>query len=343
MKKNFVFLGLVLLGFVAIVMPSCDKSDEETNDIANGTQTVPNELQDKYFTVENATYVAGELPASTGDVGIEGITYNEKALQGGMNFFSINSKEELSKVYLGMEGIAGYYEIDVVQSNRSQTRAEEHYYTYLINVSYAIEFQENITMLICVKTVDGKISQTHEAPVEYVTSLSGDLNINLVFNNEKDVDLHLYTPDGTHIYYGNRGGTYTNSNNEEVYFGLDHDSNPGCSIDGLNNENIVIPEELIQNGTYSVRVDMFSNCNSSIATLWSLVVRYKGNLVLNELEGKSNPVSGEYPIGAGNDDMTEVMRFTINNGTRAAAMSEMPNITPFKLTDAELLKIQANK
>ena len=52
--------------------------------------------------------------------------------------------------------------------------------------------------------------------------------------DEKDVDLHLIEPNGGHIYYGNR-----RSSNGGF---LDIDSNPDCSIDGVNNENIYYQE-----------------------------------------------------------------------------------------------------
>ena len=60
---------------------------------------------------------------------------------------------------------------------------------------------------------------------------SGPIQVSLSWVGQVDVDLHVTPPAGGDIYWGDRsdstGGT------------LDLDSNAGCSIDNVNNENIV--------------------------------------------------------------------------------------------------------
>jgi hypothetical protein len=79
---------------------------------------------------------------------------------------------------------------------------------------------------------------------------SGELQVSVSWDAASDVDIHLVEPDGTEIYYGAQtspsGGT------------LDLDSNPGCNIDNVNNENITYTEA--PPGEYSVLVDYYSGC-----------------------------------------------------------------------------------
>ena len=150
----------------------------------------------------------------------------------------------------------------------------------------------------------------------------------LQISNSKDIDLHLITPSGEEIFYGHRGSST---------YGLDHDSNAGCHIDGLNNENIYLPASKIENGTYTVIVNMYANCTPSIATSWSCVVRYQGN-VIRPTTG-SNPAAGVYPVNAGNGDRTTVMTFTINNASTTRSTSSDDGV-PTPLSDMDLMKLE---
>ena len=197
-----------------------------------------------------------------------------------------------------------------------------------------------IIIIVGVRT-DGTITAPSRIESHFVERLSGELNINLTFNNEKDVDLHLYTPDDKHIYYGNRGGSIESTDGEIITFGLDHDSNAACYIDSLNNENIYLPEALIVPGTYRVVVDMYSNCDTSIATDWAIVARYQGNII-TPTTGE-NPASRTYPVGAGNGDMTTVMEFTIGSPSAARGLVPMlkeNTFVPVPLSDIDMMKME---
>lgn len=300
MKKFAFFLALLCAGagFVA----ACSDDDE-----SGGS----NELEQKYFSIENATYHDGSMPSATSEETIGGLTVNEQALTGGMNFITILSEEEYEKFYVGVKGVNGYFEYAPAATTASVKKRADgvEYFSYTIPVMYSVNYNNDIVMLISAITMDGYILRPFEAEVKHVDSQSGDLNLNLTFSNEKDIDLHLILPDGTRIYYGNRGWTEQVSEDSVRTIGLDHDSNAACNIDGLKNENIYFPEEYLQDGTYTVIVDMYSNCDRTIATSWSVVARYKGNIITPDT-GK-NPVTGVYPVNAPNGDMTQVMTFTL--------------------------------
>lgn len=279
------------------------------------------ELESKYLSIEGATYRSGDQPEGNG--ALDGVQCNDRALAGGMNFISISSDEEYDMFYVSVEGVDGYLEYAPVAED--DTRAG-HAYTYLIPIMYSSELGSNITMVVSARNMAGAYTASVRKSIQFVESMEGDLAINLTFENEKDIDLHLYCPNGMHIYFGNRGGEVYDANGNYLgEFGLDHDSNPACSIDALNNENIVIPEAFVMNGEYKVVVNMYENCNRYISTDWFIVTRYKGNIIPT-LSGK-NPMRGTYPAGAPDDEFTEVMTFRISDahgelpeyyGTRSA-------------------------
>ncbi len=89
---------------------------------------------------------------------------------------------------------------------------------------------------------------------------SGDIQVSISWDTGTDVDLHVVEPTGCEIYYGNdscpSGGW------------LDLDSNPACSMDNINNENIFWPAGQAPVGTYTVRVDFWEDCWGSGAGAW---------------------------------------------------------------------------
>lgn len=200
----------------------------------------------------------------------------------------------------------------------------------------------NSTILLSGELDNGDITQPIENNLYFIETRPGTIEIKLSFSNSKDIDLHLYTPSGEHIYYRNRGGSYTDELGNELSYGLDIDSNAGCYLDNINKENIFIPAEMVEEGTYTIVVDMFNNCQPSIATSWSIIARYKGELITPTMG--SNPASGTYPIGAGRGDMTQVMRFTIHNGTISRAGMDSQYIrNNWKFTPTPLTQTDQNK
>lgn len=352
MKKfNFILSTLVAVLFIGLAGASESEEviiggkDDNTEIGGNDEENIvtDSELENLYFSVENAICHKGNIPSATTPKRIEGLSCNRQALAGGMNFITIVTDVKYSKFFLAVKGVDCYW-IYTPEQNAETRATDDGITTYSIPVMYSTDYNSDITMLISGEDEDGDITEPYEIEINYVSSMSGDLNINLTFSNAKDVDLHLYMPNGEHIYYGNRGGSAMLSDGSIVTYGLDKDSNAGCNIDNLNNENIYIPAALIQFGTYTVVVDMFSNCNPSIATSWSIVTRYKDNIIENLIG--SNPVSGVYPAGARNGDMTKVMTFTINEAnTRSATISSVVpgSFKPIPLTDMDELKMEEAK
>lgn len=286
-------------------------------------------------TIEDSEY-DDPFPSPTADYVLYEVNYNKKYIPGGSNIFTIDTDKTFRKFYIGIKGLSGC----LVCSPVPTTRNGRNIYTF--TVVYGPGFDPDMVMLISGEEENGYITLPFEAQVEPVIPIEGELNVNLTFGNAKDIDLHLYMPDGEHIYYSHRGGTVQLEDGRTVQYGLDKDSNAGCNIDNLNNENIVIPKELIQSGTYRVVVNMFSNCDTNVATSWNVVTWYNDERII-PTTGR-NPASGVYPIGAGNGDMTVAMEFTINApASNAPARVKAGSFVPTPLSDMDKMKMEEER
>jgi hypothetical protein len=110
-------------------------------------------------------------------------------------------------------------------------------------------------------------------PVEEPTLGTGDVQVTLRWSSAADLDLHVIEPDGTEIYYGDKGPTATGGR-------LDVDSNVGCEQEA-SVENVFWPQGQMPEGPYRVEVNGFSvdGCGSGDFTLTAEV---QGEQVLDE-------------------------------------------------------------
>lgn len=268
-----------------------------------------------------------KLPTEQGE-----LIADETFAPGGSSYFSLNTTEELENIYIGVEGKEGYYEMnaaDVLTTVPSRT-------TYMFNYQFILlisqQFTANVTLRIVIQTIDGRFYfLTWE--VRLIEVGIGELQISLAFSNAKDVDLHVIEPNGNIIFFGSRQPWLfttdsTPNISEGQIIGLDLDSNPGCNIDNVNKENIYFPAEYVQKGTYTVLVDMFSNCDENIATDWTVRVNYRGQLIRPDTG--TNPANGTFPIGTPSNgayrpNMPVAMTFTINEGIEVPVISRSSN------------------
>lgn len=299
MKKTLWLLAAILC---AAQFTACSDDDD------NASKTP--KLEKEYFTVENAEYSEEALPAATTDEPISGINMSHEVMSGAMNYITVITNRNYQKFFIAVKDVPGHY---VYTPTSVRATDSEEYHSYVIPVMLSDDYQGDATIRMSAQLDNGDITPASEQTITRLETQPGAIEVKLAFSNDKDVDLHMITPSGLRIYFGDRGGTVLTQTGDTVSFGLDFDSNAGCSIDGRNNENIYIPQELVENGEYTVIVDMYANCDPSIPTLWSIVTRYKGALV-NVTEGQ-NPATGTYPVNAGEGDHTIVMKFKVTDGT----------------------------
>lgn len=272
-----------------LIFVSCKKDNEVTPTISN------------YFSVDNATLIKKDMPEPTVNEEIT-VAMNSSAIPGGSSIVRVSSEKVAKKILVGMKDQAGYYEF--VPSTRGE-------YSFLMLINQNIELGEEakgFTVQVAVEDENGGISQIWETTIKLIAVGTGTLQVSLSFDNAKDVDLHLIEPEynddhgnptsfyDRHIYYGNSTAYYSGGE-------LDLDSNAGCSIDNVNNENITYSDTIgfVPAGTYKVYVDLFENCDPSISTNYVVTVFYNGSLIASKAgafpagaESTYNPINEEY-------------------------------------------------
>ena len=335
MKKLFKVACIL---FCAAAMYACSSDDEVTKSV----------LQTEFIEVTNSEYAGGSLPVGDNSEMIQSAYFDRSALPGGTAYLTLNSYEELSYVNVGVQGQEGYLKVKLENPvvAQAQTRADIHIYTYTVIILLSQNLSSSFTLVFTTINTEGDISSMFTSETEFVEAGTGDLQVNLHFSNEKDVDLYVVEPNGNVIYYGQTfpyyslvytdynewlsSGDYENVPDIEWgEIGLDIDSNAGCNIDGLNSENIFFNEECMQKGTYQVWVNMYANCDPSTATSYTVRATYKG-VSVTPTSG-SNPASGIFPVNTPSNSIgdqltgaTKVMEFTINEGIEASRSAIKP-------------------
>ena len=306
-------------------------------------------IENKHFTIQDGTAHRGTIPSSAaGILNAEDININHFALTGGSSFVTITTELQISEIYVGINGVHYYYSV-AHQSSSLRSLALNSY-------SFVILFDQNLAesfdIQISARLTDGSLTNVCIIPIQYIRVGTGSLQVNLSFDNAKDVDLYVVQPDGEVIFYGYHGNYYVEAG-EPKGWGLDIDSNPGCDIDGINSENVFFSNEYIQSGKYEVWINMWSNCEPSIPTNWIVTARYKGAL-LSTTYGR-NPARGVFPVGAPSntigwfwvndepqganlDGAIKVMEFTISENSLRSIRTQNTERSP--LTESAKLKLR---
>ncbi|MDD4847727.1 MAG: hypothetical protein PHR53_03055 [Bacteroidales bacterium] len=320
MTKNLLFIGCL---FVSLwMMTSSCKKDESP------ATPQPTENVTSFFEVQNGVFKNASFPSATSDVELNNVQMNNKVISGGTSYVSFETPIAIDKILVGVKDIDGYFEI-------APSDSREIIYNFILIMAQAMN-EQFFVVQIAVLDENGQVSQSYFVSVELITAGTGQLQISLSFDNEKDVDLHLIEPNGSHIYYGDK----RSANGGE----LDVDSNPSCNIDSINNENIFYSDSaFVEPGIYSVYVDMYENCDPSIPTNFVLSVFYDGILV--QTVTGNNPVAGIFPVDEPSNygslsDLEPVITFEIQN---VNAKQPLKKFEPLPLTESAILKLNSKK
>ncbi len=243
--------------------------------LLNACEDVGDDDGNSVFTVDDTggseTYYDGDVP--TGDDGslasIQSFLGNTTFVPGGSNQFSGDIEGEAATLAVGFEEYEGWFEVNTYGDA----------FEFVVTLSQDVS-EGTLTMVVTPVTADGSAGQSHYADCTVISVGTGDLQVSLSWATETDVDLHLVEPSGEEIWYGavasSSGGT------------LDLDSNAGCSIDGVNNENITYEGVTPPSGEYTVRVDYWSACAHTETT---------GYIVTVFNEGDATTYSGSFSVG----------------------------------------------
>lgn len=243
----------------------------------------------------SCTLEIGTAPNCEGLNPITNFIMNSSALSGGTLQVSYSTTMENHYVIVALEGLSNYLRVVPVADG------DGYYHFILVLNQEMTNMVINLVIIIVSNTNDNPINASNQN-VNVAEAGNGMLQISLSFNNEKDVDLHVVEPQGDHIYFSNRRSTNGGY--------LDIDSNAGCSIDGINNENVFYSEDArIEIGEYKVYPLMYRNCDPTIATDYTISIFFNGRLLYT-------PTHGTFPVGYGDEgssvtDKEPALTFTI--------------------------------
>ncbi|MFQ3648652.1 MAG: hypothetical protein SNJ80_17115, partial [Anaerolinea sp.] len=114
---------------------------------------------------------------------------------------------------------------------------------------------------------------TPAPPISAAALRRGDLTITLEWDNDADMDLQLYEPDGSHVYFGNPSSISGAR--------LDVDANAACDRNFGRRETITWPSGQPRLGTHRIVVSEYAVCNQGRAN-WTLEVRIGAEVILRE-------------------------------------------------------------
>ncbi len=325
MKRNHIISSLTAIVLITVLLFSC-KKDKNTESVKTSD----------YINVENGNFVDSGLPNESGSGVSATITANSKALEGGSTPINVNTQSTVSDLLLGIKGSSGYYKTSV--SNLQKT---SNGYAAVILFNENMPTKEFTIVAEMMNGTTGDIGGKTEIEVSTLEqSAVAKLQISLSWDLLNDIDLHVVEPDSNEIYYLNPG--YISYDYQQMmadhpndYFDLtpeekskyivddslttgvlDLDSNAGCDIDSINNENVIyIFPSNIRTGEYTVRIDFYSDCvGGTLPTNYIVTARYDNQLITPT--SGSNPYYGSFQPGT--DDFgakgagVEVMKFNIS-------------------------------
>jgi hypothetical protein len=296
------------------------QSGSTTRTFLSGFTVEPAELLLPAVELLGGVFVPGSLPAPTGTGApeITAIDAPSTIINGGTARLRINlqnpsAANDVNRVLVqvpGATGFQGYFEAPVRREGNvliAEIRLDPDF-PAATSAHQRKRFAAQATsgpINVVVQLVDflGRVGRSIVRPFEVQAVGSGDVQVSLSWDTSTDVDLHVVEPaGGEEIYWANRSSVTGGM--------LDLDSNAGCSIDGVNNENTTWVTGSPLAGEHIVRVDFWSDCSGIPANY----------VVTTKVCGAVNTFSGSF--AAGTDDQggfgsgREITRFTPNCGYR---------------------------
>jgi len=276
-----LFFAVVFLGVLIVGCGSHNTGYED--DIGSGSgasgHVTPPATESKFIVLQNGSFVAGSKPRATdGGPVLESVTGMFSLVNGGYGQFTLK--------FSYPAGLAKVKDALVMVETVRPEPKDGGYQTVAITdpttgaTELSIFVKEDITLgalnlSFAVRDVDGKVSNWLNKRVVVILTGTGDVKISLTFDQTEDLDLHVWEPKpdgsagGEHIYYAHR----TSATGGQ----LDLDSNPACSIDGKNNENIFWPTGRAPHGIYRAQMNYWEHCEvvTTFPVNWIIAVIVK--------------------------------------------------------------------
>ncbi len=202
-------------------------------------------------------------PLPTGGIPSSSPTADTQTIiSGGSLSLDIGTDAGFFRIYVSSDNDDGYFLIELPEeTNRASV---------FLALS-SIQLDGGVGEIsVQVERADGAISDPLIFPVTTLSVGAGELQVSVIWDQPVDMDLALFEPDGTGIFFANAvspsGGM------------LDLDSNPVCLIDGINNENITYDGSIPPSGEYTVFISLYSACEVVEPINFIVTVRVNGGV-----------------------------------------------------------------
>jgi uncharacterized protein YfaP (DUF2135 family) len=313
----------VVLSLVLALAPACKNSKGGDGGTAAGGTTTNVSTYVSGITAAGSSSSAaqsGTLPSATGGPTAT-VAANGNVVNGGSTQTTVTSASSFTKVLVAASNtvvtttpagaiaaapdITGFYEIVYPSPTQSAV--------LVTSVPQGLT-DTSFNFVYVLVDANGLVGSPSNVATTLITVGTGDVQVSLSWDTATDVDLHVVDPSSNEIYYGNK----TVASNGT----LDLDSNPGCSLDNKNNENVTWPSGAAPNGTYVVRVDYYSACSVSGSTKYTVTVNAGGT---------SKTFTGTFTAsqadGGGSGSGTTIATFT-KSASGVAFVAPRPNTAP---------------
>jgi len=309
MKKKILLCTLA--GFLLFSTASCSSDDSNTTEVEE--VEIPNTLKDEFFDIDGAIFKPGTIQGGEKE-SITQISVNNFVINGGKAIMTITSSAELQSILIGLKGHDGFYEFKT--TNERQTRDLLYSYEVILDLSQKLDLQV-FELEIVGYITDGTRTVIYRKAFQLIPAGTGELQISLSWDKEDDVDLHLVKKGDQRVYFGNR--TLLNSEGAAI-IELDIDSNPGCMLDGIKNENIYFHQ--LEDGEYAIFVDLYSKCTGTEEGSKYIVNVIFGGTSIHLSDHMIGKFADENP-GSGNDPSQHVLigTFSIVDGQFSSVVS----------------------
>jgi len=269
-----------------------------------GDQAPANRGLDAVLRIDGAQFYEGAMPAPNGGPGVTALNLPSFQVVPGARNREVTGALDprATAALIGLVGDAGYWVLvagapDFAAPDFPTFDATMEFSSRLVLGDYALHVQAG--------DAEGRVGKPSARVLHAVPPNlpSGTLVVELFWDTDADLDLHVVVPSGVEVFSRNPNsvqppppGKPVDPNAWKTGGILDVDSNAQCVIDGRRQEDVIwtVPPP---SGAYTVRVDTFSLCAAATAR-WTVAAVLDGR-VIARAAGQSEPTDAEGPHDRG--------------------------------------------
>jgi hypothetical protein len=260
-------IRLAMMAALALCLGAC--SDDPSSP-AEDVDTVADYVAGVSVGDTPGTLQTSAIPRPTSGGPALSINGHLTIVNGGTATMSITSPDTFDRVYVAgsipVSGlfvpVSGYFEVQLP----APTNATE----LLILFPQTLP-NNDFELYFAAADPAGNVGTLRERSVHALVVGTGDVQVTVSWDTDADVDLHVVDPGANEIFWAAR----TSPTGGE----LDLDSNAACVGDNVRNENITWAVGTAPQGTYTVRVDYWSNCGAT-ETRYTVLINNGGDIAI---------------------------------------------------------------